>query len=76
MDKIWKWINEHSIIRRVVLFITLYMTWEAFQWAANFAETTSKSGLEVPGIIAAVTAPIAALQGYVFKIYAQGRNES
>ena len=76
MNKLWAWINEHSIIRRVVLFITLYMTWEAFQWAALFAETTAKSGLEVPGIIAAVTAPIAALQGYVFKIYAQGRNES
>lgn len=73
MDKFWQWIDERSIIRRIVLFITLWMSWESFAWAADFAESTAKSGLEVPAIIAAVTAPIAALQGYVFKVYAQGR---
>lgn len=75
-NKFWNWIDTRAIVRRIVLFVTLWMTWEAFQWAAEFAETTTKSGVEVAAIVAAVTAPIAALQGYVFKIYAATRSDS
>lgn len=73
--RFWEWVDSRSVIRRIVLFVTLWMTWAAFAWAAGFAEGTTKSGMEVAAIIAAVTAPIAALQGYVFKVYAEGRNE-
>ena len=75
MERFWNWIDSRSVIRRIVLFVTLWMTWAAFAWAAGFAETTLKSGIEVAAIIGAVTAPIAALQAFIFKIYAEGRNE-
>lgn len=66
-------VDERAVVRRAVLFITLWMTWEAFYWAAKFATLTDKSGIEVAAIIAAVTAPISLLQGFVFKVYADGR---
>jgi hypothetical protein len=70
----WDWVDSRSVVRRLVLFITLWMTWLAFQWAADFALVViDKSGIEAAAIIAAVTAPISVLQGYVFKVYAEGR---
>lgn len=75
ISKFWDWVDNRSVIRRIVLFVTLWMTWASFMWAAGFAESTLKSGLEVAAIIAAVTAPIAALQGFIFKVYAEGRGK-
>lgn len=74
----WNWIDTRSVVRRVVLFVTLWMTWRSFTWAADFANNLTLSagiGIEAAAIIAAVTAPIAALQGYVFRIYTEGRKE-
>lgn len=71
------WAEHRSFIsvRSGVLYVTVWMTWEAFKWAGIFATTTDKTGIEVAAIIAAVTAPISVLQGYVFKVYADGRKE-
>lgn len=74
MSKFWDWIDQRAIIRRIMLFSTMYMTWHAYLWGAHFAEVTVRPGMEVPSIIAAVTAPIIALMGYVLKVYADGRN--
>jgi hypothetical protein len=54
------------------------MTWRVFTWAAGYAESitlTPGLGLEAAAIISAVTAPITALQVWVFKIYSDGRKE-
>lgn len=75
IDRFWSWVDNRSIVRRIVLFAMLWMTWSAFTWAAMFAATSDKSGTDVAAIIAAVTAPISLLQGYVFQVYAKGRNE-
>jgi hypothetical protein len=76
MDKFWDWIDKRAIIRRVVLFVTLWMTWRAFAWAADFASSLpDKSGVDMAAIIAAVTAPITYLQASVFSTYAAGRQE-
>lgn len=66
-------IDARQIIRRSVLALTVLMTWDAYQWAARFAEHTDKTGAEVGLIIAAVTGPISVLQGFVVKVYAEGR---
>jgi hypothetical protein len=73
ITNLWDWIDNRSVIRRVVLFVTLWMTWMAFDWAANFAITTTKTGIDTAAIIAAVTAPISALQGFIFKVYSDSR---
>lgn len=69
----WDFIDSRQIVRRLVLFLTLWMTWKSFEWAAAYAAITKMDGLGTGAVIAAVTAPVAALQGYVFKIYAEGR---
>lgn len=74
IERFWNWIDSRSIVRRIVLFVTLWMTWEAFQWAAGFAQSSTKAGIDIAAIIAAVTAPISVLQGYVFKVYSDARN--
>lgn len=70
-----KWADSRSFVsvRSFVLYITVWMTWQAFAWAAVFATTTDKAGSDVALIIAAVTAPISVLQGFVFKVYAESR---
>lgn len=67
-------IDNRAVVRRIVLSITVWMTWRSFVWAAAFADHTTLGGTDAGLIIAAVTAPIAALQGFIFKIYAEGRN--
>jgi hypothetical protein len=74
MVKFWDWIDRRAIIRRVVLFVTLWMTWRAFNWAGEYASSVNNlSGMDIAAIIAAVTAPITYLQAAVFKIYSEGR---
>jgi hypothetical protein len=71
-----QWTDKKNFIsvRSFVLYVTVWMTWEAFNWAAIFATTTDKQGADVALIIAAVTAPISVLQGFVFKVYSESRS--
>ena len=73
ITEFWDWIDGRGVIRRIVLFVTLWLTWESYRWAAMFAESTDKSGVEVAAIIAAVTAPVTLLQASAFKAYIEGR---
>ena len=69
---------EHKLgIRRtVVLFVTLWMTYRAFEWAADYSVIgTGVNGIEAAAIIAAVTAPITYLQKVVFDAYLQSKKE-
>lgn len=71
-----RWIDDKNFIsvRSFVLYITVWMTWRAFTWAADYAGAHSgTSGSDVALIIAAVTAPISVLQGFVFKVYSESR---
>lgn len=60
-------IGQFGVTRPLVLLVTLWLTYDAYQWAAAFAEVSQRSGAEVTMIIAAVIAPVSVLQGYVFK---------
>lgn len=65
----WDWVDARYVVRRILLAIVIWMTWEAYKWATGFALTTGKSGTEIAAIIAAVLTPITALQGFTFKFY-------
>ncbi len=66
----WIALEERLALRRtLVLAITVWMTWRAFEWAGHYAMTTTHSGLDTAAIIAAVTAPITYLQVAVFRAY-------
>lgn len=70
INTVMEWETRLGVRRSTVLFVTLWMTWRAFDWAAAYASATSlTSGLEAAAIIAAVTAPITYLQTAVFKAY-------
>ena len=68
--------NKLALRRSAVLFITLWMTWRAFAWAALFAQATDMPGLDAAAIIGAVTAPITYLQAAAFKSYIDSKGES
>lgn len=74
LSKFWDFVDDRAIVRRIAFFVTLVMSWESFVWARDFATTTAKTGAEVGLIIAAVTAPVAALQGFVLKVYSDARS--
>lgn len=68
LSTILEWESKLGIRRSIVLFVTLWMTYKAFGWAATYA-TGGAQGLEAAAIIAAVTAPISYLQKVVFEAY-------
>ena len=69
-DTIVLWEKKLAIRRTVVLFVTLWMTYRAFDWATAYAIAgMGKNGFEAAAIIAAVTAPITYLQKVVFDAY-------
>lgn len=67
-------LDNRAVIRRIVLFVTLWMTWRSFAWAAQFADHTTRTGMDSAAMIAAVTAPVSALLGAVVKFYGDNRN--
>jgi hypothetical protein len=77
LNELGTWFANKNFVsvRSGVLYVTVWMTWLAFDWAALFATTTEKTGAEVALIIAAVTAPISLLQGAVFKVYSDSRSD-
>lgn len=72
MDRFLAWADKRHFVsvRALTLYVTLLMTWDAFRWAASYAsQVIDKPQLATAAIIAAVTAPVSALQGFVFKWY-------
>lgn len=69
LARFWTFIDERGIVRRIVLGIAIWMTWLVSDWAMWFAVGNARNGVEIAAIIGAVTAPIAAFGGYVFKAY-------
>jgi len=80
MNRFLIWADQRHFIsvRALTLYVALVMTWQVVDWATNFAyavATTDKSGVEMAAIIAAVTAPVSALQAFVFKWYMEAKRD-
>lgn len=71
----WDWIDSRAVVRRLVLGYTLWMTWYGVHEAVQFAYQSKFDGVGTAAIIAAILAPIAALQGFAFANYTNGRKE-
>ena len=65
------WADRRHLVsvRSAVLGVTIWMTWEITKWAFQFAYAPEIDPIGKAAIIAAVTAPFAALQGAVFSSY-------
>jgi hypothetical protein len=74
LTRFYDWIDERGVIRRIVLGIAIWMTWEVSQWAMAFVACSQRPGIDLAAIIAAVTGPVTLFGGYVFKAYIDSRS--
>lgn len=65
-DPLFERVSKWRILRRAAFIWVLALTATVFEWAM----TTDKGA----GVIAAVTGPLAALQGAVFGLYSASRD--
>lgn len=76
IETVAAWEEKLAIRRSVVLFVTLWMTWRAFEWAAEYVASVGADNnamLAAAALVAAVTAPITYLQAAVFKAYIESK---
>lgn len=73
MTKFWDWMDDRAITRRIVLSIAIWMTWNVSEWAMHFVEGSTRPGIDLAAIIAAVTAPVTVFGGFVFKAYIESK---
>ena len=66
-------IDRYVVVRRVVLGVAIWMTWEASRWSMWFATGNTRDGMEIAAILAAVQAPIMMFAGQVFKVYSEAK---
>ena len=75
-SQFWDWIDKRSIDKHVVSLGIMVGTIITTSWGMRFAETSTRPGLEVAAIIAAVLAPYMALQGAAIGFYFTQRKTS
>lgn len=75
IERWWDFVDQRGVIRRIVLGIAIWMTWRVSMWAMIYAETSTRPGLDIAAIIAAVTGPVTIFGGYAFKAYIVSRVE-
>jgi hypothetical protein len=76
LTQLWDFVDTRGVIRRIVLGVAIWMTfWVTVKMVdfAFMALTLDRLSANVPLIIGAVTAPVVALGGYVFKAYLDSR---
>ena len=76
LTQLWDFVDNRGVIRRIVLAVAIWMTfWVTVKMVdfAFMALTLDRLSGNVPLIIGAVTAPVVALGGYVFKAYLDSR---
>lgn len=79
MNGFLSWIDRKNFlsVRSFMLYTAVALTVWATTWGAHYAETTTlTAGLEIAGVIAAVTAPITALTGFIYNYYTASRQAS
>lgn len=66
-------VSKYIPVRTIVLGTAIWMTWAVSEWAMWFATGNARNGVEIAAIIGAVTAPICAFGGYIFKAFVDSR---
>jgi hypothetical protein len=73
LSEAWDFIDKRQVIRRVAFVWVLWLTGKVMAWTMDYGWHSNQTGAEIAMVIAAVWAPLAALQGAVFKFYDEGR---
>ena len=69
--EVFDFIDRRYITRRIMSMGTFAMVLYALFWCFDFAQSSQRTGVDVAAIIAAVTAPLNLLMGYMFGQYVQ-----
>ena len=72
LTRFWDFLDTRGVIRRSVLYLSVWMLWVQGSWANEYALKAlalGKADVGVAAIMAAITAPATLLVGYVFKQY-------
>lgn len=69
----WTWLDSRMIVRRLLLVATAYLVWDSYAWCKYFAEHTTRDGLQIAAIIAAVTGPVTVLLKFVLDNYSEAK---
>lgn len=79
LQSFWDWVDNRGVIRRIVLGVTMWMTfWISYRMTELAFAALASSKLSEGNIVLAITAiaaPIVGLGGYVFKVYLESRAE-
>ena len=75
IDRVLAWLEKKNFVsvHALTLYITVWMSWEAFLRMSAYALASKLDGIGTAAVIAAITAPITALQVFVFRIYSESR---
>lgn len=74
LDGLMDFIDSRAIVRRIAFFVMLWITIKTSFWTVEFAWYSSRPGMEIAAIIAAVWTPLSGLQAAVFAFYDRGRS--
>lgn len=66
-------VDRRGVVRRAMVLIVLWQLVDAYVWAKAFAGRDGMTGAELSLVIAAITLPVTALQGFLFRMYDQSR---
>lgn len=80
IGRAWSWlgcaIEEHALIRRLLLVSTCVLTAHGYMWAMDYADRALASGADLSGaalVIGAVLAPASVLLGAISSHYHSSR---
>jgi hypothetical protein len=74
LTRFWHWVDHRNIDLHIVLFVTLWLTYDVISWAMGFADNhQDMDGVKMAAIIAAVLTPWAGMQAAMFAFYANAR---
>jgi hypothetical protein len=75
VSQFFGFLDRYRISRRVTLYISLWLTVDSYVWAKHFAEAPGTDSLQKPAIIAAVLGAVSLMQGWVLKLYIDGKEK-
>lgn len=73
--KFFGFLDKYRISRRVTLYISLWLTVDSYVWAKTFAESYAGDSMQIPVIIGAVLGAVSLMQGWVLKLYIEGKEK-
>ena len=73
--RVLSWMERKNFVsvHALTLYVTVWMSWEAFRVMSAYALASKLDGTGTAAVILAVTAPITALQVFVFRTYSESR---